>query len=67
MEISTTLKGKYQDAASMILGIYMLYGTDKENLTKLEKQYRTKVKVLFDSTYVSEEFSETLLEKLRKQ
>lgn len=63
MEISTTLKGKYQDAASMILGIYMLYGTDKENLTKLEKQYRTKVKVLFDSTYVSEEFSETLLEK----
>ena len=63
MEISTTLKGKYQDAASMILGIYMLYGTDKENLSKLEKQYRTKVKVLFDSTYVSEEFSETLLEK----
>ena len=63
MEISTTLKGKYQDAASMILGIYMLYGTDKENLTKLEKQYRNKVKVLFDSNYVSDEFSETLLEK----
>lgn len=63
MEISTTLKGKYQDAASMILGIYMLYGNDKEDLTKLEKKYRNKVKVLFDSTYVSEEFSETLLEK----
>ncbi|MBK6536663.1 MAG: S8 family serine peptidase [Ignavibacteria bacterium] len=63
MEISTTLKGKYQDAASMILGIYMLYGTDKEDLTMLEKKYSAKVKVLFDSTYVSEEFSETLLEK----
>jgi len=63
MEISTTLKGKYQDAASMILGIYMLYGTDKEDLTKLEKKYSAKVKVLFDSTYVSDEFSETLLEK----
>ncbi len=63
MEISTTLKGKYQDAASMILGIYMLYGTDKEELTKLEKKYSAKVKILFDSSYVSEEFSETLLEK----
>ena len=63
MEISTTLKGKYQDAASMILGIYMLYGTDKEDLINLEKQYRNKVKVLFDSTYVSDESSETLLEK----
>lgn len=63
MEISTTLKGKYQDAASMILGIYMLYGTNKEDLIKLEEKYKTKVKVLFDSTYESGESPETLLEK----
>lgn len=63
MEISTTLKGKYQDAASIILGIYMLYGTDKEELTRLDNKYRLKVKILFDSTYESGETPETLLEK----
>ena len=63
MEISTTLKGKYQDAASIILGIYMLYGTDKEELTRLDSKYRLKVKILFDSTYESGETPETLLEK----
>lgn len=52
MEISNTLKGKYQDAASMILGIYMLYGSDKKELEELNEEYNTKVKVLFDSTEV---------------
>jgi len=50
MEISNDLKGKYQDAASMILGIYMLYGSDKKELEELNEEYNTKVKVLFDST-----------------
>jgi len=53
MEISTELKGKYQDAASMILGIYMLFNMDKNDLTELKEEYKTKMKVLFDSTDVS--------------
>jgi len=50
MEISNELKGKYQDAASMILGIYMLYGSDKKELEELNEEFIIKVKVLFDST-----------------
>jgi len=50
MEISNDLKGKYQDAASMILGVYMLYGSDKEELEELSAKYKNKVNVLFDST-----------------
>jgi len=50
MEISDELEGKYQDAASMILGIYMLYGSDKKELEELNDEYNTKVRVLFDST-----------------
>ncbi|MEO6696181.1 MAG: S8 family serine peptidase [Ignavibacteria bacterium] len=50
MEISNDLKGKYQDAASMILGVYMLYGSDRKELEELNEEYGNKVKVLFDST-----------------
>ncbi|MCY7360994.1 MAG: S8 family serine peptidase [Ignavibacteria bacterium] len=53
MEISIKLKGKYQDAASMILGIYMLFNMDKNDLTELKEEYKTKMNVLFDSTDVS--------------
>lgn len=42
MEISEGLKGKYQDAASMILGIYMLFGTDKNDLIELDDEYKLK-------------------------
>ena len=66
MEISDKLEGKYQDAASMILGIYMLFGTDKNDLIELNDEYTMKVKVLFDSSDVNELTSDDpsmLLEK----
>ena len=63
MEISEGLKGKYQDAASMILGIYMLFGTDKNDLIELDDEYKLKSKVLFDSLDLDTETENTLLEK----
>ena len=64
MEISDELKGKYQDAASIILGIYMLYGTDKNDLIELNDKFNTKARVLFDSSeyVISGENKELLLE-----
>lgn len=53
MEIMNDLEGKYQDAASMIMGIYMLFGTDKQDLTELDEEYKIKVKYFFDTTDVS--------------
>jgi len=49
-EISNMLEGKYSDAASVILGVYLLFGTDKEDLTELEEEYKTKEECLFDTT-----------------
>lgn len=53
MEIMNDLEGKYQDAASMIMGIYMLFGTDKQDLTELDEEYKIKLKYFFDTTDVS--------------
>lgn len=50
MEISMDLKGKYGDAASMILGVYMLFGTTKDELVELKNEYQNKAKYLFDTT-----------------
>lgn len=50
MEITNDLEGKYQDAASMILGVYMLYGSDRKELEELNAEYINKANVLFDST-----------------
>lgn len=48
--ISMTLNGKYSDAASVILGVYLLYGSDKEDIEKLVDQYEIKKEHLFDTT-----------------
>lgn len=66
MEISNELEGKYQDAASMIMGIYMLFGVDKKDLIELDEEYKIKAEHLFDSTNVSILIGDdpnTLLEK----
>ncbi|MEO8664176.1 MAG: S8 family serine peptidase [Ignavibacteria bacterium] len=50
-EISNTLpEGKVSDAASIILGVYLLYGADKKDLEDLKKSYDIKAKYLFDTT-----------------
>ncbi len=50
-EISNKLpEGKVSDAASMILGVYMLYGVDKNELVELKENYDLKAKFLFDTT-----------------
>ncbi len=50
-EISNKLpEGKVSDAASMILGVYMLYGADKKDLEELKESYEIKSKYLFDTT-----------------
>jgi len=48
--ISMNLEGKYSDAASVILGVYLLYGAKKEDVLKLRDQYEIKSKHLFDTT-----------------
>ncbi len=48
--ISMGLKGKYSDAASVILGVYLLYGAKKEEVAELRDQYEIKSKYLFDTT-----------------
>lgn len=51
MEISNKLpEGNASDAASIILGVYMLFGLDKEGLVELTEEYETKAKYLFDTT-----------------
>jgi len=49
-KISNTLTGKYEDAASVILNSYFLYGVKKEELLDLQKEYNTKAKYLTDTT-----------------
>lgn len=48
--ISMGLKGKYSDAASVILGVYLLYGAKKEEVAELRDKYEIKSKFLFDTT-----------------
>ncbi len=47
--ISMTLKGEYADAASTILGVYLLYGSKKDDVKKLYDRYSLKKKYLFDA------------------
>lgn len=50
-EISFSLpEGKVSDAASIILGIYMLFGMDKKELEELNVEYENKARCLFDTT-----------------
>lgn len=50
-EISFSLpEGKVSDAASIILGVYMLFGMDKKELEELNEEYENKAKCLFDTT-----------------
>lgn len=50
-EISMSLpEGKVSDAASIILGVYLLFGSDKNDLIQLKRDYDIKVKCLFDTT-----------------
>ncbi|MBX7041397.1 MAG: S8 family serine peptidase [Ignavibacteria bacterium] len=48
--ISMTLKGKYSDAASVILGVYLLYGSKKSDVEQLLEKYEIKKAHLFDTT-----------------
>ncbi|MEO8209272.1 MAG: S8 family serine peptidase, partial [bacterium] len=51
MEISDKLpEGKVSDAASIILGVYMLFGLDKNGLIELTEEYEMKAKYLYDTT-----------------
>ncbi|HQY19264.1 MAG TPA: S8 family serine peptidase [Ignavibacteria bacterium] len=47
-------EGKTSDAASIILGVYLLFGMEKDDLAKVTDEYELKSKVLFDSIDVSE-------------
>ncbi len=50
-EISFSLpEGKVSDAASIILGVYMLFGMDKKELEELNTEYENKARCLFDTT-----------------
>ncbi len=42
-------EGKVSDAASIILGVYMLFGADKNDLLELKESYDLKTKYLFDT------------------
>lgn len=48
--ISKTLTGKYEDAASVVLNSYFLYGVKKDELLDLQKEYNTKAKYITDTT-----------------
>lgn len=43
-------EGKVSDAASIILGVYLLFGMDKNDLTELNEEYKNKVEYYFDTT-----------------
>lgn len=49
-KISRTLTGKYEEAASVILNTYFMYGIKKEEMVALKKEYDTKSKYLTDTT-----------------
>ncbi len=43
-------EGKVSDAASIILGVYLLFGMEKNDLKETDDEYKIKVKCLFDTT-----------------
>lgn len=47
-------EGEIGDAASVILGVYLLFGMEKDDLVKVTDEYEIKNKVLFDSVDVHE-------------
>ncbi len=47
-------EGKIGDAASIILGVYLLFGMEKDDLVKVTDEYEIKNNVLFDSVDVHE-------------
>ena len=49
-KITSTLSGKYKDAANTISTTYMLYGMDKDELVKIKAEYVKKASVLYDTT-----------------
>lgn len=49
-KISNTLTGKYEEAASIILNTYFMYGVKKDEMLELQKEYDTKAKYLTDTT-----------------
>lgn len=49
-KISNTLTGKYEEAASVILNTYFMYGIKKDEMLDLQKEYETKSKYLTDTT-----------------
>lgn len=49
-KISNTLTGKYEEAASVILNTYFMYGINKGEMVALQKEYDTKSKYLTDTT-----------------
>jgi subtilisin family serine protease len=49
-DISPTLKDEYKDAANTIMMLKLLYGTDKNELLGIKKDYEVKMNVLFDTT-----------------
>lgn len=49
-KIARTLTGKYEEAASVILNTYFMYGIKKEEMVGLKKEYDTKSKYLTDTT-----------------
>ncbi|MBS1513544.1 MAG: S8 family serine peptidase [Bacteroidetes bacterium] len=49
-KISNNLTGKYEEAASVILNSYFLYGVKKDELLELQKEYNIKAKFINDST-----------------
>mgnify|MGYP002622776520 CR=1 FL=1 len=47
--ISERLTGKYKDAASSILTVYLLFGITKEEIDQYVKEYKIKSKYLFET------------------
>jgi subtilisin family serine protease len=49
-KIANTLTGKYEEAASIILNTYFMYGVKKDEMLELQREYETKSKYLTDTT-----------------
>jgi len=47
-EISSTLKGKEEEAAQKILGVYMLMGLSPDDIFKYEKEYEGKANISYN-------------------
>jgi len=49
-KISNSLTGRYEEAASVILNTYFMYGIKKDEMVDMQKEYDTKSKYLTDTT-----------------